>query len=241
MVLCLTAIIKHLYTKRRDINCTYQKAYKEIVIKKLVKLINTNLTFNDNCDQRITSVFEEAGFNIDDYNDLRAEDSIEGYIDENIMIHACDFSAEYKKDSKSITIFEGVFAYTKCTKNIESCIRIAPNALKLYNSKNSIKLDSDEFEKYFEVYSDNKLITLQLLTSDIMAALMDFHLKYNLDFELVLKKDTIYMRFFTGRMFEPRLYGKSTDKELLFTYYSILQFVTNVTKKVNKTLEDLEI
>ena len=74
-----------------------------------------------------------------------------------------------------------------------------------------------------------------------MTALMDFHIKYNLDFELVFKNDTIYMRFFTGRMFEPRLYGKSTDKQLLFTYYSILQFVANVTKKVNKTLENLDI
>lgn len=241
IVLCLIAIIMNLYTKRRNINYTYQKEYKENIIKNLVKLVNMNLTFNDNCDQRISSIFKEANFNIDDYNTSGADDYIEGYIDENIMISACDFCAEYRKDSTRIPIFEGIFAYTKCTKNIESYIRIAPNTLKFSNSKNSIKLDSDEFEKHFDVYSDNKIITLQLLTSDIMTALMDFHIKYNLDFELAFKNDTIYMRFFTGPMFEPRLYGKSTDKQLLFTYYSILQFVANVTKKVNKTLENLEI
>ena len=49
------------------------------------------------------------------------------------------------------------------------------------------------------------------------------------------------MSFFTGTMFEPKTFGSSMDKQLLFTYYSILQFISNVTKKVNKTLEDLEI
>ena len=78
-------------------------------------------------------------------------------------------------------------------------------------------------------------------SQDDIVYLIDFYKKYNLDFEVIFKNDTIYMSFFTGTMFEPKTFGSSMDKQLLFTYYSILQFISNVTKKVNKTLEDLEI
>ncbi len=49
------------------------------------------------------------------------------------------------------------------------------------------------------------------------------------------------MRFFTGAMLEPKLFGNSMDKKLLFNYFCIVKFILQISKKVNKTLQDIEI
>lgn len=102
-------------------------------------------------------------------------------------------------------------------------------------------MDSGEFEKYFDIYSQNKVIAMQLLTSDIMNCLLDFHNKYEINYEIAFRNNIIYMRFFTGAMFEPKIFGNSMDKELLFTYFCILKFIVDVTKKVNETVKKLEV
>ena len=60
-------------------------------------------------------------------------------------------------------------------------------------------------------------------------------------YEIVIKENKIYLRFFTGSMFEPRIYGKALDKVLITTYYSILSFIIDVTSKINKEIQNFEI
>ena len=49
-----------------------------------------------------------------------------------------------------------------------------------------------------------------------------FYNKYQIKYEIVFRENTIYMRFFTGAMFEPKIFGNSMDKELLLKYYCII-------------------
>ena len=58
-----------------------------------------------------------------------------------------------------------------------------------------------------------------------------------IDFEVVLKENKVYMRFFVINMFEPSLFGNPLDKELIFTYLYILKLVLDISKEVNKSLE----
>lgn len=80
---------------------------------------------------------------------------------------------------------------------------------------------------------------MRVLTSDVMNCLMDFYNNYELCFEIVFKDDNVYLRFFTGAMFEPKIFGNSMDKELLLMYYLILKSVVDVAKKLNYTLQEL--
>lgn len=102
-------------------------------------------------------------------------------------------------------------------------------------------MDSEEFEKYFEIYSEDRIKTMQLLSSDIMQLLIEFHKQYEIDYEIVFRNNTIYMRFFTGAMFEPKIFKNSMDKQLLFIYFYVLKFIVEITKKVNKIIEELEV
>ena len=64
-------------------------------------------------------------------------------------------------------------------------------------------MDSKEFEKYFDVYSNSDIITMEILTHDIMEELVQFYDKYKIKFEIVIKNYNIYIRFDTGAVFEP--------------------------------------
>ena len=57
---------------------------------------------------------------------------------------------------------------------------------------------------------------MQLLTSDIMEFLIDFQDSTGIDFELTLKNNKIYIRFFSGNIFEmPNLTESFLDKAKL--------------------------
>ena len=225
----------------------YQETYKNEIVSNFIKLIGSDLkysqgiNYNNECKEKYT----DAKFDNQPFNIFFSDDHIEGMLDSQVYINAADINVSNRvgsgKNSYIEYVFNGIFAYTKCTKDIGTSVKVCKNKVKILNKKDIVAMDSAEFEKYFDIYSDNKILAMQILTSDIMTDLIDFHNKYNLDFEIVFKNDTIYVRFFTGPMFEPKTFGSSMDKQLLFIYYSILQFVANVTKKVNKTLENLEI
>ena len=84
---------------------------------------------------------------------------------------------------------------------------------------NRVEMDSSEFEKHFNVYSENKIVAMQVLTSDVMMILLEFYNKYKIDYEILLRDKKIYLRFFVGPIFEPPIFKNSMDKKLLLQHY----------------------
>ena len=85
-------------------------------------------------------------------------------------------------------------------------------------------MDSKEFEKYFDVYSNSDIITMEILTHYIMGELVQFYDKYKIKFEIVIKNYNIYIRFNTGAVFELNILKKSNDINTLWVYYNILKY-----------------
>ena len=135
--------------------------------------------------------------------------------------------------------FQGLFSTINCNKNINTYIKITKN--KILKTIDKIEMDSSNFEKIFDITSSDKILAMRILTSDTMEYLIEFYNQYKLDFEIVINNDTIYLRFFTGPMFEPKIFSSSMNKELLFMYYSVLKFVLEVTNKINSTIQELDI
>lgn len=223
---------------------TYTKQYKSEIISEFVMLLNPNLTYQPtSTPTRIENVYRKANFDEIPFNNYYEDDYIEGFLDENTYIQLADISAQYKSstDKHKEELFKGIFAFTKSIKNINTSIKIKKDKLNISNNTNLIKLDNQTFEKYFDVYSEDSITTLRILSADIMADLIDFYEKYKLEFEIIFKNDTIYLRFLTGNMFEPKIFNSSINKNTLFIYYSILEFVLELTKKVNHVLNEIDI
>ena len=126
-------------------------------------------------------------------------------------------------------------------KSINDEIRIKKNKILLKEYEYKVEMDSREFEKYFDVYAKSNIVAMEILTHDIMEELISFYQKYETNFEILIKNNNVYIRFDTGAMFEPNILKKAHDIDTLWIYYSVLQFVTNVTTKINKLLKEIEI
>lgn len=224
------------YTKK------YKDTYKQKLISDFVKLVDTNLVLADKVDEKLASdEYKVANFDKKTYNRFSVNDHIYGSVEGSVIrvwdlnVKKVTGSGKYKEIQD---IFQGIFATAECTNNIEGTVKISRN--NQVKSENRINLDSEIFERYFDVYSTNKILALRILTHDIMEMLVDFHNKYNLDFEIVFNNNKTYLRFATVDMFEPKVFSSSIKKELLYTEYIILKFIIDLTKKVNEVQLNLE-
>lgn len=231
----------HKYKKK------YEETYKKEIVSSFIKLINNQLEYKpvDAEAFRTQDDYKLANFENKTFNRFYPDDYIEGFINEETFVKMADLHIQNHtgsgKSSHTEEIFQGIFAYTKCNKNLGTYIKVSRNKLKISTGKDRVEMDSEEFERYFDVYSENKIVAMQLLTSEIMETLINFYTKYKLDYEIVFRNNNIYIRFFTGPMFEPRIFGNSMDKQLLFIYFCIMKFIVEITEKVNKVVQEIEV
>ncbi len=225
----------------------YKETYKNEIVANFIKLINNNLEYKPYSKELsyMEDDYKKASFDNRVFNRFHQDDYIEGILNNEVLVKMSDLHIQHHvksgKHSHTYEVFQGIFVQTECNKDIGTYIKISKNQLKMFGQQDRVEMDSQEFEKYFDIYSEDKMITMQLLTSDVMATLVDFYTRYNIEYEIVIRDNKIYMRFFTGAMFEPKIFGNSMDKELLLKYYCILKFIVDVTKEVNKVLKEVEI
>lgn len=249
-IICSTAIASFIVLVISSVRLDqdkreYRKIYKNKVIPEFVKLINNQLKFKsfDNELFKMREDYRTAGFDKKMFTSFDSNDYVEGFVDDEIFIKLCDVHVQFRENKNKCTeeLFKGIFAHTKCGKDIQTEIKITKNKIKILEQEHRVEMDSVEFEKYFDIYSENKIEAMQLLTSDVMETLTNFYNKYSLDFEIIFRNNTIYMRFFTGPMFEPQIFRNSMDKKTLAVYFCILKFIVDVSKNVNKALQEVEI
>ena len=215
----------------------FNKMYKKSLISNFILLYNSNFSYNPLGNKQIEQTkYVNANFNNHSFSNFSVTDVIEGPLNSDTYFHMCDISVKDVKkiDENNTTtkyIFEGIFAYTVSSKNINSYIRISKNKFNIFQSKDCIHMDSSEFEKYFDIYSNNEILTMRILTHDVMEMLVNFYKIYNLQFEIVIKDNYIYLTFSTGALFEPNLFSNSLDKKLFYKYYNILNFIINLSNK----------
>ena len=155
-------------------------------------------------------------------------------------------------DTHYSTLFCGIFAKIETPKPFNARLylrkdRTDKNIISRAFTKKlpfddlKVDLDSQEFEKYFDVYCTNKIIALQLLTADIMQFLIDFQDEINMEYELTIKNNCIYIRFMSGEMFETATVNKfSLDKDTLYKYYKMLDFSFTLSNKFINLIKETE-
>ena len=184
-------IIIYVIFEGRDIS-QFNNDYKENVISKMLENFITNLDYVPS--KRMPSyIYDEAKYG-GYYNKYSSDDYLEGSINGQKIIMAdllvqeetthTDSDGIETSDTK--TIFNGLFGKIELNKSINSNLKITRNhGISLFN-KNKIEMDSYDFEKTFNVYSDNNIIAMQLLTADIQEDILDLYNKYKINFDIIV-------------------------------------------------------
>lgn len=221
----------------------YKEVFKESIVKDVISNFYVDAKYNP-ISMMPSNIYKE-GFN-EYYENYRSDDYISGKIDGKYDVCMADiYTTKTERDSDgdnhTVTVFSGMFAKLELKKSIKCNFKISPNGYGMFN-KNRVKMDSDEFEKKYDVGCDNNIIAMQLLTHDIMELLLDFINKEKIRYELYINNDILYMRFYTGPMFEDVSFKEEGfDTKVIQKYYNILNFINNLTLMIVNTVNETEI
>ena len=224
----------------------YKKVYKEKVISRFVKEYSEQL---DYIPQRGISSreYQQAGF--DGYYDrYHSEDLIQGTILDGCTIKLAEVHTEREEETTDsdgnttttyVTLFHGLFAQIDLKKLSKLNFRVVKNAL-LFKGKDRMEMDSGEFEKIYDVKTEDQISTLRVLTSEVMQMLIDFKQNNKVAPEVVVDNNFLYIRFGVGNVFEPNIIKNDMDYDNLKKNYDMINFVFNLTEEFSKHIIEFE-
>ena len=238
-------IISLVIFKDKDVD-RFDKEYKENVINKMLENFIDDLDYIP-LKSLPRNIYDEAKYG-EDYNRYSSDDYFEGKINGQEIVMAdllvqkatTKINKDGKPETETKTIFNGLFGKINLGKSIDSNLIINNNRGFEFVSESKIEMDSYEFEKNFNVYSNNNIVCMQLLTVDIQEEFLELYNKYNIDFNISIMQDNLYVLFETGSMFEV-FSTKNNPNEVLEKYFNIMKFIYKLIEKIIKTINNTQI
>lgn len=226
----------------------YYNMYKYGIIGNMVKLLNENLDYgikNSEIEKILKNNYLKSEFETDRVDTFSAEDFIAGNMIKDVYIILSDIyvqrDADEKKQESKQVLFKGLFATTTINKNINSTIKLLTDKLKFVEEQKLIKMDNSELEELFDLYAENQMLVMRVMTPEIMDLLTKYFKEYKIRFEIIIKDTLVYFRFHTENMFETKIIEDPFDKKKLFLYYNTLKLVLDLTEKFNRNLNELSM
>jgi hypothetical protein len=220
----------------------YALVFKEHVIKELIGNFFDNIEYFPS-SQMPSGIYDE-GLYRETYNRYYSDDYIKTRINDKYAIEMAEVITQHVTtdsdgDTHTETLFHGLFSRIILNKSINCDFRITPNYRKY---KDKLEMDSSEFEKLFNVFTTNKIVGMQLLTADIMEEIMQFKSKTKYAFDIFINQNIIYLRFNCGTMFEPTSFKNGIlDEKGLRKYYDALDFISTLTNRIVRIINETEI
>ena len=186
----------------------------------------------DDLIKSIRTDYTKSGLDKEEYNDIKVDDIISGYINNDKFIEMADiYVSKYINYKRIKKIFKGSFVsieykntYADNFKILDKTQIINQDMVVEYNNK---------FDKYFstefEIYKEPS----KMLTADLKEFIADFREKYKIKFDISVKENKIYIRFFSGDMWKANLSKEHIDKMSIYKYYVITKFAKELVEKLN--------
>lgn len=246
-LIALIILLIYIKNKSKDIKSyrlrEKRALYKESIVNSLIKNYSDKLNYYANIGISF-SEYRASGF--DYYDVFHSEDLIKGTILNNCFIEMADIQIDEKsKDSdgmtRYITHFRGLFAKITLNQNQSTSFKILKNQSKNEKSKDKSKIymDSSEFEKVYDVFTEDKISTFRILTSDIMQMFTDFKNKHYATPEISLIDNNLYIRIDVGNVFEAKRLA-ILDKKSIEETYNLINFVFEFIEAFSNNILEFE-
>lgn len=223
--------------KNSKANIKFVTDFKLNIVKPIIQLALPEAIYTPK-DGISRSKYDEVDW--DYYDTFESEDLIEGKIkldgynnyETNFVMSEVHTTYETKDsdgDTHTYTSFLGLVSYINLPKNIGCDIHIIRGK---GNKRTKLNLDMAEFEKLYDVETDDKIKATQILTSDVMLDIVELADKNKVDFRVDIQKDKLYFKFYIGQMFEPKIFNKRMQKITLQKYYNVVRMCVKISKEI---------
>ena len=217
------------------------KKYKEEFIPNLIPAINQKIKYMITKDNEKNELYSQSRFEKNKLHQqyifelphvdihTKITDYMEYHLDSNTNIELVDILLEESGDDSSFYIFEGILAKIPKKNFLNNHILIKRNKrLFKRNDKNK------NFKKYFFLYNENMENIDDIITNNIKETLVQLYEEYGIPFEISIINNSLYIRFFTGPLFESSWKPSfSSNKKKLYGDYVIFKTVLELIEKIN--------
>ena len=237
----------------------YRLGFKRNIIEKIIDFLDDHQTLNyasnlllEDKRQTILGFTRSQIFRPELYepDNLEQEDCVYGNIGNTDIFFAEIFVEEVRSSylnefevKESIgrsKIFHGLFFEAKFSKNFISRTFVLPNnfqtKLTSWNSwrGEEINLEDPEFNRRFQVYSDNQIEARYLLSTSLMSRLVEFSYKAKRKVYLSFVDGFMYIAIpYRHRLFEPKLFKSMKSFSPLKEYFLDLQLMIGIVGDLN--------
>ncbi|MDA3907540.1 MAG: DUF3137 domain-containing protein [Sulfurimonas sp.] len=233
----------------------YTKEFKQNIIKPLIEAIDDKLSYNSNHHVNQYLFSRSDLFSTPDR--MSGNDYVRGNID-GTKIEFSDIHAEKRqKDSKGreswSTIFKGLFIVAEFNKNFHGKTLILPDTAQStfgnlignwlqsnnFTRDELVKMDDNNFEKEFVVYSSDQIEARYILSHTLMKKLLIFKDKSKQPVYVSFIGNHIHMAVYYDKdLFEPSIFRSLLEYKIAMEYIKTLHLAIGIVDelKLNQKL-----
>ena len=233
-------------TNENDGQDSYFQTFKIKIIKPIIETLFEGARY-----------YSRSGITREEYNKAGYKDKISRYTSEDLIelpiktsknvinlkiseVHTEKIERDSDGHIEYVTEFRGLAGYFIIPTSCGGKMYIRSNGSVSNKNENKVLMDMSEFEKLFDVESEDKIFAMRVLTSDVMTSIINLYYKCKYEFEISIIEDVVYIRIKTGKMFEPHVFKESLEYETLEKYYVIIKKVIDIVEQLNKYVLELE-
>ncbi len=228
---------------------SYVAEFKSVVIERIVHFIDVNLAYSPkSCIPKSTFVLSKIFATKP--NRYKGDDFVSGKVGAT-RIQFSELHAEYEsgsgKNRHRHTVFRGLFFIGDFNKHFTGQTVVLPDtAEKLFgrlgrklqslniSRDQLINLEDPEFERHFVVYGSDQVEARYILSTSLMARIMDFRKKTGRKIHLSFIGSMVFVAAsYTRSLFEPRLFRTLLDFEPIRQYFEDLQLAIGIVDDLN--------
>jgi len=213
--------------------------YKNEVIKSFITSINPEMEYSNSSNKYTRlQLYKQSGFKDGTTNKTYVTDFIKYSLDYGEQVEMIDLHLQHysydKNGSSTSEIFEGILVKVTREKNVDNKILIERN--KFFKGKNRIKSEVPGFELFFDLYAEDKNAADVMISNDIKEEILRLYQIYGIMFEISIKGNELFIRFFTGALFESKWFGTGISKRKLYREYVIFTSILEIIERINEIL-----
>lgn len=246
---------------------SYAKNYKKYIISKLVEYYDDSFKFSSQYSIS-PSTYLDGDFE-QRFDQYHSEDCIKGLFENKFPFEMSEIKVElehkdydsqtHKTTTSYSTLFNGLFIKISHDKNL-SCVTyvrkrvsftkslFTTNVSKVHKNDSildpvqEISIDDSDFESLYLIETNNRILTMQIFTSEFMRYIIDFKNKYKIVPEITIKNEKIFIRFYiSSTLFEPPFLKSPLTYSDVQKQYNFINSIMQICSYLLKNINGIEL
>lgn len=244
VALVFVTFINFLHT-----DSNYKKMFKSSIMQEIIHSYSPKFRYNQNNGVR-RSEFIKSGFKMR-FDEFYSEDLIEGPIDEETYFRMSQIKlvkAKYEMDRNGNPrrkggeiVFQGLFGIVDVPRKVLTSIELLFDRSENRYNKNRIEIDSQEFEKQYDLFATDKIRAMEIFTADVIEEINGLKEDTGYTIHLRVTHNKVFFKIKCGEAFEPPLIKNATDYSALYKYFRMIDSPISIAEKIVKNAEETHI